>query len=72
MFELLSLIIIERGREDKGTCGLGGFETPGGKALEQWGRGQEKSHLCDTERKGRGTFSGRDSGTETNGETEAE
>lgn len=38
MFELLSLIIIERGGEDKRTPGLGGFEAPGEKVLEPWGR----------------------------------
>lgn len=31
MFELLSLIIIERGGEDKRTRGPGGAEAPGGK-----------------------------------------
>lgn len=41
MFELLSLIIIERGGEDKRTHGLGGFEAPGEKMLELggWGGG---------------------------------
>lgn len=39
MFELLSLIIIEMGEEDKRTHGLGGFEAPGEKMLELWGNG---------------------------------
>lgn len=72
MFELLSLIIIERGGEDKRTLGLGGFEAARGKALEPWRSRQDKSHLCDRKRKGREKNSGRYSRTERNGETEAE
>lgn len=71
IFELLSLIIIERGGEDKRTPGLGGgvVEAPREKALEQRGSGQEKSHLCDRKRKRREKNSGRCSRTETNGKT---
>lgn len=74
MFELLSLIIIEKGGEDKRTRGLGEFEAPGEKRLEPWGWGGvgDRSHLCDRKRKGRKKNSGIYSRTETNGETEAE
>lgn len=67
MFELLSLIIIERGEEDKRTHGLvgGSFEAPGEKVLEPWGRGERRvisvtEKLREIQQR------------QTNGETEAE
>lgn len=67
MFELLSLIIIERGEEDKRTHGLvgGSFEAPGEKVLEPWGRGERRvisvtEKLWEIQQR------------QTNGETEAE
>lgn len=75
MFELLSLIIIEKGGEDKRTRGLGEFEAPGEKKLQPWGAGAgwvTESHPCDRRRKGREKNSRMYSRTETNGGTEAE
>lgn len=66
MFELLSLIIIERGGEDKRTHGLGGLRHQEKRGWSYRG-GERESHLCERKRE---KTQGDTAETETHGETE--